>query len=93
MNQIERQVRKIVNPYSTAFTRWWCHSGRHTRVARIMAAARSERSRPATSNTNAGTPEAAGLHTPTQSMAARRAAIDAVVMNPTAEGKADAGHA
>jgi hypothetical protein len=92
MNQIERRVRKIVNPYSTALARWWCHSGRYTRLAWMIAAARSIRSRPATRSTNAGAPEAVGLHTPTCSMAARRAAIDAVVMNLTKEGKEDGGH-
>jgi hypothetical protein len=26
MNQIGRRVRATINPVSTAFTRWWCHS-------------------------------------------------------------------
>jgi len=26
MNDIERRVRQALNPLSTAFTRWWCHS-------------------------------------------------------------------
>jgi hypothetical protein len=26
MNTVERRVRATINPMSTAFTRWWCHS-------------------------------------------------------------------
>lgn len=26
MNTVERRVRAVINPWSTAFTRWWCHS-------------------------------------------------------------------
>jgi hypothetical protein len=26
MNQIRRSVNAAVNPFSTAATRWWCHS-------------------------------------------------------------------
>jgi hypothetical protein len=26
MNDFERRVRQALNPLSTAFTRWWCHS-------------------------------------------------------------------
>jgi len=26
MNEFERRVRQALNPMSTAFTRWWCHS-------------------------------------------------------------------
>jgi ribosomal protein S18 acetylase RimI-like enzyme len=26
MNTVERRVRAIINPWSTAFARWWCHS-------------------------------------------------------------------
>jgi hypothetical protein len=29
VNQIERRVRNVINPYSTAFARWWCDSGRY----------------------------------------------------------------
>jgi hypothetical protein len=25
-NTVERRVRALINPMSTAFTRWWCHS-------------------------------------------------------------------
>jgi len=36
MNRIERRVRNMINPYSTAFAGWWCHSGRYTRLARLI---------------------------------------------------------
>ena len=26
MNTVERRVRAMINPWSTAFARWWCHS-------------------------------------------------------------------
>jgi hypothetical protein len=26
MNTVERRVRAMINPWSTALTRWWCHS-------------------------------------------------------------------
>jgi ribosomal protein S18 acetylase RimI-like enzyme len=26
MNAVERRVRAMINPWSTALTRWWCHS-------------------------------------------------------------------
>jgi hypothetical protein len=26
MNTVERRVRALINPWSTAFARWWCHS-------------------------------------------------------------------
>jgi ribosomal protein S18 acetylase RimI-like enzyme len=43
MNTVERRVRAMINPWSTAFARWWCHSaarftltghGPHRRVLR-----------------------------------------------------------
>lgn len=27
MNDFERRIRRLVNPISTRFTEWWCHSG------------------------------------------------------------------
>jgi hypothetical protein len=56
-----------LNRSSTAFARWWCHSGRHTRLGRMItvtAARRSEAQQPATNG---------------EAMAARRAAVDAVL--------------
>jgi hypothetical protein len=35
MNRIERRVRDMINPYSTAFASWWCHSARHMRLPRM----------------------------------------------------------
>lgn len=26
MNTVQRRVRAVINPWSTAFARWWCHS-------------------------------------------------------------------
>jgi hypothetical protein len=46
MNRIERRMRNLINPYSTAFAGWWCHSGRFMTPG-SRAAARSLRLRPA----------------------------------------------
>jgi hypothetical protein len=32
MNRLWRQVRALVNPVSTAATRWWCHSAMRHRL-------------------------------------------------------------
>lgn len=104
MNRIERRVRNMINPYSTAFARWWCHSGRYMRLARMItgnkAAAQSGLRGPATRSASGGAPEACGIHPPTSSMTARRAAIDAVLARtmqgeerlrrPAKAGKAEA---
>jgi hypothetical protein len=37
MNRIEKRIRNLVNPYSTAFARWWCHSGRYLSPGRRRA--------------------------------------------------------
>jgi hypothetical protein len=50
MNSIERRVRDVINPYSTAFARWWCHSGRYMRLSMMITghkAAGARRSGPA----------------------------------------------
>jgi len=36
MNRFERAVRDLINPYSTAFATWWCHSARYLRLPRMM---------------------------------------------------------
>jgi hypothetical protein len=36
MNRFEREVRDIINPYSTAFATWWCHSARYPRLPRMI---------------------------------------------------------
>ncbi len=33
MNRADRRVRDLINPYSTAFASWWCHSARYWRGA------------------------------------------------------------
>ena len=51
MNRIERRLRDMINPYSTAFASWWCHSARYWRLPRMItgskAAARPGLPRPA----------------------------------------------
>ena len=42
MNRIERRIRNLINPYSTAFAFWWCHSGRFM-ISGNRAAVRSRR--------------------------------------------------
>jgi hypothetical protein len=82
VNRIERRVRDLINPYSTAFAGWWCHSGRYTRVARLIPgikAATSPRplSRPARPRRNG-----AGLDfapPAPEIMARRRAALDTML--------------
>jgi DNA-directed RNA polymerase specialized sigma24 family protein len=75
MNRVERLVRNALNPYSTSFARWWCRSGRSTWLGRLRrpGAAVAE---PSQVGELAPVQE---LHVPTQSMAARRDAIDAVL--------------
>jgi hypothetical protein len=36
MNRVERRVRDLINPYSTAFASWWCHSARYWRLPRVI---------------------------------------------------------
>ncbi len=72
MNRIERRIRNMVNPYSTAFAGWWCHSARYLPVIRIISGATgAPRSRVRGA-------EALYRHTAAE-MAARRAAIDEVL--------------
>lgn len=43
MHEVERRLRMMINPFSTAFTRWWCHSAaawarrRRSRQAKLWA--------------------------------------------------------
>ena len=69
MNRVERLVRNALNPFSTSFARWWCQSGRHTWLSRTIAVP----------GPGEELPDVHALHVPTQSMAARRDAIDAVL--------------
>ena len=36
MNRVERRVRDLINPYSTAFASWWCQSARYGRLPRAI---------------------------------------------------------
>jgi hypothetical protein len=51
MNRVERRVRDLINPYSTAFASWWCHSARYWRLPHMITgnktAARPDLPRPA----------------------------------------------
>jgi len=66
VNRIERRVRNMINPYSTAFARWWCHSARYLPLVRIFSGAGGSARRPR-------------RHVPAAEMAARRAALDALL--------------
>jgi len=84
MNRIEKRVRNLINPYSTAFASWWCHSGRYLRIAQVIpgyrTGARPRRRRPATPGVNMSTPFAARSSDPwLATQAARRAAVDEVL--------------
>jgi len=36
-NDLDRAASaNMINPYSTAFTRWWCHSGRYMRLTTLI---------------------------------------------------------
>jgi len=61
MNRVERRVRNMINPYSTAFARWWCHSGRYIRLPHMItggkAAVRPGLPRPAAPPPGRSAPE------------------------------------
>jgi len=82
MNRFEMRVRNLINPYSTAFARWWCHSGRYLIPGNGRAAGprRSRRARP---GAQPGHPPAV-IRRPAAdpwlaTQAARRAAVDEVL--------------
>ena len=60
MNRIERRVRNMINPYSTAFATWWCDFTRYWRLPRMItgnrAVARPGLPRPAVQRAAASTP-------------------------------------
>jgi hypothetical protein len=41
VNRIERRVRNMINPYSTAFAIWWCDSTRYWRLPRMITGNRA----------------------------------------------------
>ncbi len=39
MNRLARRARQVINPYSTAFSMWWCRSSRYWRLPRRVRSA------------------------------------------------------
>jgi hypothetical protein len=76
MNRIERQIRNMVNPYSTAFAGWWCHSARYLPLVRMISGARGVSRRRMRMMNQA---QMLYLQHSAAEMAARRAAVDAVI--------------
>ena len=64
MNRVERRVRDLIKPYSTAFASWWCHSARYWRLPRVItgskAAARPGLPRLAVPRVGGGASEGSG---------------------------------
>jgi len=93
MNRIERRIRNLINPYSTAFARWWCHSGQFM-VSGHRAAARPRRPGPATPSPDQGVPDASAGRSATgfwlAVQAARRAAVDELLASMDKEDGKDA---
>jgi hypothetical protein len=80
MNPLERRVRNLVNPFSTAFARWWCHTGRYLGPVRLATGRTAVRPSGRPRPTAAIRPTA-----PSETMAARRAAIDTWLTGQDAE--------
>ncbi len=74
-----------INPYSTSFARWWCRSGRHTRPGRMITAATGRLSQAVRADTGGEIADGCVFHAPASSMAARRAAIDAILAGSGSE--------
>jgi hypothetical protein len=66
IKQLERQVRNMINPYSTASARWWCHAARYMRLPRAItgttATSRPGLPRPAVHRPKGYAPQSCGLH-------------------------------
>jgi hypothetical protein len=79
MSPFERRVRNLINPYSTAFARWWCHSGCYLIPGSRRAAGRRRPGRPRPV-ANLGIPNAVIRRSSADYrlavQAARRAAVD-----------------
>jgi hypothetical protein len=76
MNRIERRIRNMINPYSTAFAGWWCHSARYLPLIRMISGARGVSRRRMRMMKQA---QALYLQHSAAEMAARRAAVDAAL--------------
>jgi hypothetical protein len=76
MNRIERRIRNMVNPFSTAFAGWWCHSARYLPLVRIISGATGISRRRRRRMNQAWT---LAQHHSAAEMAARRAAVEAVL--------------
>jgi hypothetical protein len=65
MNRIERRLRDMINPYSTTFATWWCHSARYWRLPHMITgsktAARPGLPKPAVSRVVDGASEGSGF--------------------------------
>jgi hypothetical protein len=89
VNRIERRVRDLINPYSTAFAGWWCFSGRYTWAARLtpgVKAATGPRP-PVAPHRPRRAGAGLGLAPPSpETMAKRRAALDAMFAERTSDG-------
>ncbi|MGH3189787.1 MAG: hypothetical protein ACRDPY_30630 [Streptosporangiaceae bacterium] len=72
MNRIERRMRNLVNPYSTAFAGWWCHSARYLPLIRTISGTRGAARPPRRA-------WPADRQVPAGQAAARRTAVDAVL--------------
>jgi len=88
MHRLERRVRNMINPWSTAFARWWCLSARHWRLTRLVTGnkAAPRRSRPAPRRPTRSELEELSRKS-SAVMAARRAAIDALLAGEPTEGE------
>lgn len=70
MSRIGRRVRAEVNPFSTAATRWWCHSALRHMLTGYGPTARQRQS------IGPGTIQGTGRSPSAEQMKARAAAID-----------------
>lgn len=60
----------MINPYSTAFARWWCRSGRYMRLSTMITGHQAAYAR---------RPSSVRPSIPAHEMARRREAVDRVV--------------
>ena len=92
MNRIERRVRDLINPYSTAFAGWWCFSGRYTWAARLtpgVKAATGPRPPFAPHRPRRGGAGLGLAQSSPEIMAKRRAALDAMFADDRPGGPGD----